>query len=109
MPEEVKGDDPKMTDVLEVKLTFVGSRDEVFARKVRKRMPKLGHATEVACSELRDIIQKRLGTGAGRRFSVVAASKILTDEEKLELLADHRRDTSARIKKAKDDAEGKSK
>lgn len=92
MPEEAKGDDPKMTDILEVKLTFVGSRNEVFPHKVRKRMPKLGHATEVACTELRDIVQRRLGTGAGRRFSLVSASKILNNEEKLALLAEHKAD-----------------
>ena len=92
MDPQKANEDPKMTDVLEVKITFVGSRDECFPRDVRKRMPKLNHATERACGHLREIIAQRLGSGGGRRFSVVTASKILNNEEKLALLAQHKAD-----------------
>ncbi len=79
-------DGASITDVLEIRLTFVGSPADSFERDVRKRMPTLRHATEVACGNVREMITTRLGTGAGMRFTLVAASKLLTDDEKRALL-----------------------
>ena len=87
-----KNDGANITDMLEIRLTFVGSPADSFERKVRKRMPTLARATEVACGDIRRMIEKRLGTGAGMRFTLVSASKLLTDDEKRALLTDHNAD-----------------
>lgn len=83
-------DGTKITDVLEIRLTFVGSPADSFDRKVRKRMPTLARATDVACWNVREMIEKRLGTGAGMRFTLVSASKLLTGAEKRALLTKHK-------------------
>ena len=88
MPEQEKVDNVDITEIAEIRITLVGTPADSFARKVRKRMPTLARATDVAVDTLRHLIEKHAGKGAGMRFTVIGASKVLNADEKRALLAD---------------------